>query len=92
MLPSDQPMLFMVLMIQTGVPSAQTALALLVAAGLQKQAGKMSALAPHHQGKGRRSAYKYSAPSFFLGCMGVIGHFKGLSCTCRVWSGPLKVF
>ena len=33
---------FMVLMIQTGVPSAQTALALLVAAGLQKQAGQMS--------------------------------------------------
>lgn len=42
-LASDQPMLFMVLMIQTAMPSAQTTLALLVAAGLQKQAGKMSA-------------------------------------------------
>jgi len=41
-LPEDQPMLFMVLVIQTGVPSAQTALALLVSAGLQKQAGQMS--------------------------------------------------
>ena len=40
----DQPMLFMVLMIQTAMPSAQTTLALLVAAGLQKQAGKMSDL------------------------------------------------
>ncbi|CAJ1372904.1 unnamed protein product [Effrenium voratum] len=38
----DQPMLFMVLMIQTGVPSAQTTLALLVSAGLQKVAGEMS--------------------------------------------------
>ena len=43
-LPEDQPMLFMVLVIQTGVPSAQTALALLVSAGLQKQAGQMSSL------------------------------------------------
>ncbi|CAJ1351701.1 unnamed protein product [Effrenium voratum] len=38
----DQPMLFMVLMIQTGVPSAQTTLALVVSAGLQKVAGEMS--------------------------------------------------
>ena len=32
----------MVLMMQTGVPSAQTGLALLVAAGLQAEAGQMS--------------------------------------------------
>jgi predicted permease len=39
---ADEPMLLMVLMIQGGVPSAQTTLALLQAAGLQKEAGEMS--------------------------------------------------
>ena len=42
LLASDEPMLLMILVIQSGVPSAQTGLALVVAAGLQKEAGEMS--------------------------------------------------
>ena len=43
-LATDEPMLLMVLMVQSGVPSAQTALTLLVAAGMQKEAGEMSSI------------------------------------------------
>ena len=42
LLSRDEPMLFMVLMLQSAVPSAQTGLALVVAAGLQAEAGQMS--------------------------------------------------
>ena len=42
LLPADEPMLLVIIMIQTGVPSAQTSLALMVAAGLQKEAGELS--------------------------------------------------
>ena len=41
---ADEPMLIMVLMVQSGVPSAQTALALLAAAGMKKEAGEMAAI------------------------------------------------
>lgn len=38
----NEPMLLVIVMIQSGVPSAQTSLALLVAAGLQKEASELS--------------------------------------------------
>ena len=44
LLAADDSMLLMILMVQSGVPSAQTALTLLVAAGMQKEAGEMSTI------------------------------------------------
>ena len=42
LLPAHEPMLLMIIMVQSGVPSSQTALALMVAAGLQKESSELS--------------------------------------------------